>query len=139
MQAQLNYGQINMSIQNNYSNGYIALASILVIAAVVLVIGISTSLLSVNEAQSSLAGLKNEATVDFVEGCIEDALIRLNEDETIPSQISLPEGTCEITNQSTIGNTWTFTASGSVDTHTKTITVEAIRDSSVSIASWKEN
>lgn len=118
--------------------GYVALASILVIAAVVLTIGISVSLLSINEAQISLAGKKSEEAVGFVEGCVEDALLHLNENNSIPSTIVLPEGSCSVTIDSQVGDNWTFTVSGSIDTFTKSIRVAANRGATVGVSSWQE-
>lgn len=128
-----------MQIQKTHiQSGYIALASVLVIAAVVVSIGLSTSLLSINEAQTSLSGAKNDESLDIVEGCIEDALIRLNEGNAIPTQIPLPQGTCNVTIDAQSGNDWTFTATGIVDNHSKKIQVQATRTTTISITSWEE-
>ena len=118
--------------------GYVALSSILVIATVILTIGISVSLLSVSESQISLAEKKKEETVDFVEACVEDALLELNENGSISSAITLPEGTCTVTIDSQTGDDWTFTVTGAVDAHTKRIQVTANRDTAVTVTSWKE-
>lgn len=118
--------------------GYVALSSILVIAAVVLTIGISVSLLAVSESQMSLAEKKKEETIDFVEGCVEEALLRLNKDGAIPTQILLPQGACDVIINSQSGNDWTFTTSGSVDNYKKSIQVSATRDTEVGISSWAE-
>lgn len=119
-------------------NGYVALASVLVIAVIVVIIGNSTSILSINEIQSSLSSKKNEESLDFVEGCVEDALLRLNEDEAIPSSLSLPEGTCSVTINSQSGDDWTFTVTTTLNGHTKSVQVSATRDTTVTITSWKE-
>lgn len=118
--------------------GYVALASVLVIAAVVLVISISVSLLSVSEGQMSLAGKKNEESVDFVEACIEDVLLRLNEGDAIPTQISLPEGTCDVTIDSQSGDDWTFSVSGNIDNYTKNIQISCTRSTIIDVTSWQE-
>ncbi|MFC1790711.1 hypothetical protein ACFLZP_04490 [Patescibacteria group bacterium] len=118
--------------------GYVALASVLVIAAVVLVISVSVSLLSVSEGQMSLAGKKNEETVDLVEGCLEEALLRLNEEESIPATISLPEGDCSVTINSQVGNDWTITVSTTFENYTKSIQAVVNRETTVAITSWQE-
>ena len=118
--------------------GYVALSSILIISTVILVIGISVSLLSISESQLSLGEKKNEETVDFVEGCVEDALLELNNLGSISSTKTLPEGTCSVTIDSQSGNDWTFTVSGTQDSHTKNIQVSATRDTSVTVTSWKQ-
>lgn len=120
------------------SAGYVALSSILVIGTVILTIGISVSLLSVSESQISLAEKKKEETVDLVEACVEDALLELNENSSIPSTINLPEGSCSVTINSQSGSDWTFTVTGTVDDHTKKVQVTANRGSSVTVTSWKE-
>lgn len=122
----------------NQRRGYIALASVLVIATVVLAIGISVTLLSISEAQLSLAGKKGQESIDFVEGCAEEALLQLNETNSIPATIALPEGSCSVTIDSHSGNDWTFTISGSIDQFTKSIQLVANRGSTVMITSWRE-
>lgn len=119
------------------THGYVAFASVLVICAVILVIGISVSLLSISEGQMSLAEKKKEETIDFVEACVEDALLRFNENNTIPSQIPLPQGTCDVTIDSQNG-TWTFTVSGAFEKYQKKIQVTAERGTTVNVTSWKE-
>lgn len=120
------------------NSGYIALTSILVIAVVVLTIGISVALISISEGQISLAEKKKEETLDFVESCVEDALLRLNKDENIPSQIKLPEGTCSVNIESQVDNKWVFTVSGQLDNYRKTIKVMAVRGSKINVESWQE-
>ena len=115
-----------------------ALASVLVIAAVVGVIGIATALSAVSESQSALAAKKGHEARDFVEGCVEDALLRLNEDNSIPSTITLPEGSCSVTINAQSGDDWTFTATGTLETHASSIQVNATRTTTITITRWQE-
>lgn len=121
-----------------FQKGYVALSSILVILAVTLAIGISTSLLSINDALSSVSGQKGNTSMDIIEGCVEDALIRLNEDNSIPSSLVLPQGTCTVTINSQVGNNWDFTVSASINSYTRSVRVQAVRSTTVSITSWQE-
>ena len=125
-------------MRKKMQRGYIALSSILVISAVVLVIGISTSLLSVNDLLSSVSGKKGDETVDFVEACIEDALLRLNEDNSILTTLTLPQGTCSVTINSQVGNNWDITVTGALDNYTRSIRLQVTRDTTVSVTSWQE-
>lgn len=122
----------------NNQKGYIAIASILVIAAVVLIIGTSVSLLSVNDIQSSLANKKGEEARLLVEGCVEDALLQLNEDNTITSNITIPQGSCSVTINSHEGNNWTFTVGGEFENYNKSVQVSATRGSTVEVTSWND-
>jgi hypothetical protein len=118
--------------------GYIAITSILVILAVVLTVGTTVSLLSVNNIQASLTDQKGEEALALVEGCAEDALLRLNNNNSIPGSISLPEGNCNITNISNVGNDWTFTVSATILSYTKSLQINATRTNTVQVTSWLE-
>lgn len=118
--------------------GYIALSSVLIIAFLVLTIGISVSYLAIGETQVSLGQLRKEEVTDFVESCVEDALLRLNENNAIPTTISLPQGTCIITINSHLGNNWTFTSVGTLQNHKKTILVQATRAVYITVSDWRE-
>lgn len=118
--------------------GYIAITSILVILAVVLTIGTTVSLLSVNNIQASLTDQKGEEALALVEGCAEDALLRLNNNNSIPVSILLPEGNCNITNISNVGNDWTFTVSATILNYSKSLQISATRSNSVQITGWLE-
>ena len=118
--------------------GYVALASILVITAITVIISVSVSLLTVNELQSSLATKKGIEAHLLVEGCIEDLLLELNKEGTLSTTITLPEGSCSATIDSQVGNDSTFTVTGSFDGYTSTTQVTATRDTSVSVSNWQQ-
>lgn len=119
-------------------NGYIAISSVLVIAAVVLVIGTTISLVSISEGQISLSSYQNDVVLDGVEGCTEDALLYLNENNSLPGTITTPQITCTITVNSQSGSNWTITVSGTQSGHTKNIQVQLIRTTTIAITDWQE-
>ena len=125
-------------MKNKNKKGYIALSSVLVIMAVVLIIGSSVSLLSIDDIQSALSSKKSEESLHLIEGCVEDALLSLNENNTIPVSITIPEGPCSVTINSQIGNNWTFTVAGTINNYKKSVQVSAIRSSTVDVTSWIE-
>ena len=120
------------------SGGYVALASVLVIAAIVVSIGLSTSLLSINEAQNSLASKKSEETLDLVEACAEEALIKLSRDANVPSTITLPEGTCNVTENSQVGSNWDVTIEHTFEKYTKRVRLDVDRSTTITINGWNE-
>ncbi len=123
----------------NLQSGYIALSSVLVTLALVILIGVSASLLSVNDLLSSISSKKSNEVVDLTEACVEDALLKLNEENTIGSSITLPQGTCSVTINSHIGNNWEFTVSTNKNSYYKSVRIVAGRGSSVTIVSWMDN
>lgn len=118
--------------------GFIALVTVLVIGVVLVTIGYSVSLLSISEGQLAQSEKRNEAVLDLTEACVEDALLRLNNTNALTTTVILPEGTCTLTIDSTVGTTWTFTVSGSFQTLVKKIQVVATRGSTITVNSWLE-
>lgn len=118
--------------------GYIAIASVLVISAVAVIIGTAVALQSINEIQTALSHKKGQEALQLVEGCTEDALIRLNKVASIPATITIPQGTCSVTINSNTGNNWTFTIAGTINNYTKRVQVSATRGTTFVITSWQE-
>src|SRR3989344_5281826 len=133
-----------MDKKNVSQNGFVALITLLVIVALVILIGVSTSLLSINDLQSAFAGKRSEEIVNILEACVEDVLLTLNETNTLPSSVTippsgiLPQVVCSVIMNSHVGNNWDFTVSGGVDNYAKKVQIQAVRDTSVSITSWEE-
>lgn len=132
-----NINQLNWK-NRQQAGGYVALASVLVIAAVIVVIGISTSLLSINELQSSFANRRSEMAIAIVESCVEEALIVLNEKGNVPTSITSPNTNCSVTINSQVGSTWDFTVLTTVEDHTKRIRIVIDRGSNLILGSWLE-
>ncbi|HSW96875.1 MAG TPA: hypothetical protein VLF89_03540 [Candidatus Saccharimonadales bacterium] len=118
--------------------GYIAILTVLIISAVVITIATTVSLLAIGEAQSSFALFKGEDTLTFVEGCMEDALLKARNNNSYTSgSITRPEGTCTIT-VSKAGTTWTVTATTTSTQYVRTVQAVITRGSQMAITSWKE-
>jgi hypothetical protein len=123
-------------IKNSKNNGFAAIASLLVISAIILVIGISVSLLSVSGLTQSLSTYKSNYSLNLVESCVEKALSDLNQNDSLSTSYSLPEGDCQLTiNQN--GPDWDFTVEGSFDDYSHQIRIKANKSSTISINSWQ--
>ena len=120
--------------------GYIALLTILIVMAAVLTIASTVAFLSIGEAQSGLSLFKGEQTLDFVEGCTEDAMIRARNDSAYNGgDIIRPEGTCNVTINSKVANRWTMTTTTPNALYKRTIQLVFDRLSTgISLISWKE-
>lgn len=130
--------QITSYLQKG-EKGYIALMTVLIISAVSLALGTTVALLSIGETQSSFALYQGEKTLNLVEGCMEDALLRVQKSSSYSGgTITQPEGTCAITvNKS--GNDWTVQATNTTSTQYKrTIEIQFTRTGTITLTSWKE-
>lgn len=125
------------SLRTDKQNGYAALITVLVIAVVVMAIGLTLPLGSINEIQNALSAKKNEEALNFVESCVEDALLTINNDEMPKNPINLPEGSCDVTIDHT-GPTWTLTVVATSSAHTKKVKAVVNRTAYVTITSWEE-
>lgn len=117
-------------------SGYAAITSIIVILAVVVIVGITTSILSIGNAQMSLGQSNSEASLSLVESCIEDALLVYNRTGSIPTSRATPLGTCAITIDNSTATSTTFTTTGTIGIYTRNIQVVADRIGSVAVANW---
>ena len=123
---------------DHIKKGYIALTTVLVVGVVLVTIGLSVSLIAISEGQLSLSGRKNETALNLIESCVQDALLRLSNTNALNTTITLPEGTCSLVVDSTVGTTWTFTVAGAFEGHTKKMQTIAVRGSTVSVTSSLE-
>lgn len=129
----------------NHQSGYIALTSMLLISAVIImgVIGITYS--SIGEAQSGLALLKSEENLHLVEGCAEDALLKIRANSQwgqptgTPITIAHPEGSCVVTVNSINGLEWTITISSVTTAYKRSIQIVVTRNpTGIVLTSWQE-
>lgn len=124
--------------------GFVAISTVLILGSVVVGIATTVSLLSIGEAQSGLALYKGEDSLNFVEGCAEDALLKSRSDANFPTPnpitFSRPEGTCNI-NVNKTATPWvmTVTNNDSAAMYRRTIEVRYTRNpTGITLTSWKE-
>lgn len=135
--------QLTHQPPNNYQNyqnqaGFAALASVLIIGAIVSLIGLTVALTSISEGQVSLAGVKGANALSLVKGCSEIALLQVNISNSLPATITIPAGSCSVTTNSHIGNTWDFTVRGSFENYSKATNLIATRSSTLNLFRWQE-
>jgi hypothetical protein len=137
--ARSNAGRLPLDRAGNIlQGGYVAIATVLVVGFVMLSVGIGVTMNSINEIQSSFAETQKEESIGFVESCVQEALLDLNKTDAIPASIVLPDGTCAVTINSHVGNSWDFSVTGTYLGYKKNMRVTAIRASTVSVTSWIE-
>lgn len=121
------------------TKGYIALTTVLLVSAVALIVTVTVTLVSLNEGQSSLASSKGEERLSFVDGCTEDAILKIrNSASYAGGTTTTPDGNCTIV-VSKVGTVYTVTASPADTTYVKKIQAVVTRGATtVTITSWQE-
>lgn len=119
--------------------GYIALSTVLILASVTIAISTTVALLSIGEAQSSLVLNKGEDNLNFVEGCVEDYLLKIRANPAFSGgSVTRPEGTCTITINSGNPN-WDIVVTSQTANYQRKIQAKFTRGGSgLTLTSWKE-
>ncbi|PIR58885.1 MAG: hypothetical protein COU69_03100 [Candidatus Pacebacteria bacterium CG10_big_fil_rev_8_21_14_0_10_56_10] len=124
-------------------SGFITTTTVLVVMGVLLIVGTSSALLSIDIGLLQLASEQVERTDSSLDSCIENALLELNLLKTIPTVQTLPNGAscaADIVDQSQTSDelTVTFTLVATDSAYTAAAEVTAVRSDAVTITSWKE-
>ena len=130
-------------IENSAERGYVAISIILILTAVVLGIIVTVAQLGIGEGQVSLALSKGEDTLHFVEGCTEDALLKIRSNPSLSGTFTIGrppgEGTCSVTVVSKLVDTWTVDVTTQATAYKRTVRVVFDRLSTgITLTSWKE-
>ena len=122
-------------------NGYIALISIIIICAVVLLIAVSAGLLSISEAGMGLKKNQASEAYYYASACAEQALQQIREltPFTGTDTIVFDNGTCDYAVSSQGGGNRIITASGTINNIIRKIqiTINQINPL-INIISWQE-
>lgn len=124
---------------NKKNSGYVAIISVIVIAIVLVIVGMTASLLSISDAQLALSSKKGKESLNIVEGCGEVALLNLSGNLSYTGgTITTPNGTCVVL-VSGSGESRTITVTGGISGYVKKISISISSISSgVSLDTWKE-
>jgi len=104
-----------------------------------LLLAATMTFIGVGEIQSSRSLSSGEGTLSFVEGCAEDAILKVRANVSYAGgMITRPEGTCNVT-ASAVGTVWTVKATTAATNYTRTVQVVFTRGvNSITITSWTE-
>jgi len=123
------------------SGGYIALISVLIISAIIVLIATSASLVSIGESDMGFEENQAWETSFLAAACAEEALQQIK--DSLPfsgsGNLSLGQGSCGYTVTRLIGQNRIINASGTVDSIVRKlkITIDKIKPS-INITSWQE-
>lgn len=133
-----------MKISNSY--GFVAVSVVLILLSVVVSIGTTVAYLSIGEGQSGLILYEGEDNLTFVEGCVEDVMLKIRSDQSYnaPSFTRIDiignSKTCNIAYNAGGPVNWNLTVSTSSTTRVqRKIQVIFTRNpTGISLTSWRE-
>ena len=125
----------------NNNGGYVTLISTLIVGAVGVAIALSLILLGAGSSRTSFALQQSAQAKGLDNACAEEALEQIRESTpfTGSGNLTLGQGTCSYTVTNTGGTNRTITASGTVGTIIRkiSITITAINPLII-VSSWQE-
>lgn len=122
-------------------NGYIALISILIISAVLLLVAVSSGLLSISEANIGLEKSQGSRAFYSASACAEEALQKIREFLSFSGSgnIATKEGSCSYQVTKSDGQNRLITASGTAQNTTRKIKIAIDQIlPEINISSWQE-
>lgn len=124
---------------NKKIEGYVALTTVIIVGAVVMVITLSISIISISGIQTSLSTKKSSESLDITDGCGELVLREIrNNPSYSATSLTLQQGTCNLQITENAGN-YIIIIDTTIESHTKTVTIDATRTASgVSVNSWQQ-
>lgn len=126
---------------NKNQKGYIALISVLIISAIVVLIATSASLVSISESDMGLEENQAWETFYLTNACSEEALQQIRDSISFKGSgnLSLGEGSCTYTVTKLTGQNRVITASGTVGNIVRKakITLDKITPN-INITSWQQ-
>ena len=121
-----------------FQKGFIALITVLILLGIVLIIGLSSSFLSIGEASMSLQKSQSSQAYYLANLCAEDALMKLKIDPNYSGNetINIGNGSCQILS---IEGNWTIKVSGNFYNQIKKIKIIVSQiNPEMVIDSWQE-
>ena len=120
--------------------GYVAITSIIILTFIIIVIGSTSILTSISESQISLSDKREMQLTSMIDSCLEESLLRLNEENSLPSVINIENHSCTLTveDHDEVSDQWIYLINLSFNGYEKNIRVIASRSDRVYILNWKE-
>jgi hypothetical protein len=121
--------------------GYIALLAVLIVGAAATAIALALLTVGTDSQRVTLVEQQSIQARQLASGCAEEALQRMHDNTAYAStgSLTLGAGSCTYTVTNTGGTTRTISATGTVNSVIRKVTVYAtIGSSSISITSWQE-
>jgi hypothetical protein len=118
------------------TNGMAAIVTVIILGSLMILIGGVMVLSAINKGQIALTDSQAKRVQTLLDSCAEESLLRINENNTLPSRIITNYGLCNVTVNSQIGNSWNL----SIGTSGSALGVNVVlnRGSTISISNWAD-
>lgn len=118
-------GQLLSPLEKD-NHGFITIILVVIICAILSVITIKVALTKITQLEITEASLSGLASQRLAEGCLQDALIQLNRNNSYAGGIlAIGGGGSCVVSISGVGNTRTISVTGNLNNYYHTLTVDA--------------
>jgi hypothetical protein len=119
-------------------SGVAVLMVVLIVASVLLSIALTMGNASITENQINLYQSQSNQLMQNLDGCGDEALIRLNRNSLYAGETLILDGTTCVISLSGSGSTRTISILGSKDAYTKKLQINATIFPTFTVTSWQE-
>ncbi len=128
-------------IKKRIKGGYVALISVIIICAVLLMVVITTAYIGMTQGIDSLIYSNSISAENLASACAEDALMNLKNNQNYAGNqtLDLSTGQCQILAITSLNNVKTVETSSSVNSATKKIKITVSQiNPTMTVSSWQE-
>jgi len=118
------------------NKGIAAIITVIILGAVLVLIGTTMTLTSISEGQTIITETQAKKNQALLDACAENALININKNNNISSTVVTDLGSCNITVNSKVGNSWDFTLETNDTISPLKTNIILNRESTINISSW---
>lgn len=120
------------------NKGMAAIVTVIILGALMVLIGSVMTLTSISEGQTVLTETKVKNNQTLLDACAEESLLKINENNALPSNIVTPFGSCAVTINSNTGTNWNLDLSTSGEMSPIGVNLVLDRGSIISVSSWSD-
>lgn len=118
--------------------GYAALILVVFLLFAIIAIGVSASYSSISKIKVTQDSIQNSEDIGNLESCVEESLLRINEDNALPAEIIIPitmteDITCNVELEEYLNNQYTYI----ITLNTDRVRIIAQRTDRVYIMKWE--
>lgn len=116
--------------------GVAAIISVIVLGALMTLIGSVMVMTAIGEGQATLVEIKAKRNQMRLDACVEESLMQINRNNTLPAVIVTTLGNCGVTINSQVGTSWNLSLGVSGEMSPLGVNVVLERGTSIAVSSW---
>jgi hypothetical protein len=116
--------------------GMAAMITVIVLGALMVMVGSVMVLTSISEGQAALMETKVKKNQGLIDACTEESMLKINVNGAVPTLIITPNGRCNVTVNSQVGDSWDLNIGASGEMSPLQVNVVFGRGTTMLVYTW---